>query len=370
MSEWIDLDLKVPLDRFTLQLSWRTWEESLGIFGHSGAGKTTVLESLAGLRPSATGVIRVKGETWLDSARGVCLPTERRGVGYVPQDTLLFPHRTVLGNLLAGTRRPGKTRMVHPALEKVIEVLELAPLRDARVTELSGGEKQRVALGRALCSAPKLLLMDEPLAGLDLPMRRRILPFLVRAREEFGFPTIFVSHDAAEMKILSREVLVLAEGRSLGVGPPEQVFFEPSVVPLLEEEGFVNVLEGKVSESRESGLLVEMEPDLCVLIPLGDLQGAQEVIFSLPAEDTLLSLSRPVGLSAQNVLAGTVHEIRGDADRTGRDGAVLVAVKVGHGERRLMASITRQSLQRLALKQGTEVYLVFKAQSCRILAAR
>ena len=370
MSEGIELDLRVPLDRFQLELGWETRERNLGIFGHSGAGKTTVLETLAGIRPAARGTIRVMGEIWLDTQRGICLPPEKRGVGYVPQDALLFPHRDVTGNLLAGARRFWGAAGLMPSLDKVIEVLELDPLKHADVSELSGGEKQRVALGRALCSGPRLLLLDEPFAGLDLPLRHRILPYLVRVQEEFRLPTLCVSHDATEMKVLSREVTVLEAGKVLARGRPDEVFLNPTILPLLREEGFENVLEGTVREAKESGMLVGLEPDLCVLIPRGDFTGDRRVVFGLRAEDTLLALGQPAGLSAQNVLPGIVREIREGTEGGGTEGPVLVGVSLGSGERRMMASITRQSLQRLALTPGTPIHLVFKAQSCRILAAR
>src|SRR5437899_8925254 len=165
------LDLTVPLDRFTLSIAWETSERFLGIFGPSGAGKTTILEAIAGLRRTARGVIRLDGRTCLDSERGIDLPPELRGVGYVPQDGLLFPHRDVFGNLLAGWRRAvqaaaplGSEPRRRLAPERVLEVLELASLARRPIATLSGGEQRRVALGRALCSGPDLLLLDEPLA--------------------------------------------------------------------------------------------------------------------------------------------------------------------------------------------------------------
>jgi molybdate transport system ATP-binding protein len=300
------LDIKVPLERFDVAVQWESLERSLGIFGHSGAGKTTILESIAGLRPQVRGRIEVWGSKWLDSGAGVNLPPERRRVGYVPQDTLLFPHQDVLGNLLSGARRAGNPFLPKISPEKVLEVLELEPLKRASVTELSGGERQRVALGRALCSGPGLLLLDEPMAGLDLLLRRRILSYLLRVREEFDLPTIYVSHDATEMSILSQEVMVLSEGKRVARGRPEKVFLDSGVLPMFREEGFENVLEGRALEAKDSGLLVEIEPGLDALVPAPDSPGAGRVIFGLRAEDILLATRPPQGISAQNILSDAV----------------------------------------------------------------
>jgi len=364
----LSLHLKIPVKHFNVDVLWDTDEPSLGIFGHSGAGKTTLLEAIAGLRPGARGRLRVAGETWLDSSQDLNLPPERRGVGYVPQDILLFPHLDVRGNLLSGAHRKepagGK---VH--LERVLEVLELQPYRTAPIARLSGGEKQRVALGRALCSKPKLLLLDEPLAGLDLPLRRRILPYLIRVQEEFSVPAIFVSHDATEMRLLSREMLILERGKVLAKGPASQVSFEAGLHPAFRDQGFENVLRGKVIQEKESGLLVELEEGCSILVPRGDLPGPAEVIVGLRAEDTLISLGFHAGLSAQNSLRGTVCEIRRLSDDQTTDSPTWVKVAYGHQGSTLVASITPQACDRLSLAEGKDVELIFKAQSCRILAA-
>ena len=301
-------DITLPLDRFTLSIRWETVESSLGIFGPSGAGKTTILESVAGLRTTTRGLIRVNGETWLDSSRGLCLPPERRGVGYVPQDALLFPHRNVMENLRSGRRRAERSARKVVALDRVLEVLELRDLAGRDVVSLSGGERQRVALGRALCSGPDLLLLDEPLANLDLPLRRRILPYLFRVREEFALPTLYVSHDATEIKTLSREVMVLDAGKVKAQGRPDEVFTDPSIFPMTRTEGFENVLHGRVTETSESTATVELEPGLRIAIAARDLVVGHEAVLAVRAEDLILATQSPSGLSAQNALSGEIRE--------------------------------------------------------------
>lgn len=364
------LDITVPLDRFTLSVRWESSEAALGIFGPSGAGKTSILESIAGLRRGVRGAIRVGEETWLDSSRGLSLAPERRGVGYVPQDALLFPHRDVMGNVLSGRRRAERTAARRVAPERVLEVLELTDRRRSDVSSLSGGERQRVALGRALCSGPALLLLDEPLAGLDQPLRRRILPYLFRIQQEFAIPTIYVSHEAAEVGLLSREVLVLAAGSEVARGRPEEVFIDPAVYPMARAGGFENLLPGRVVESSEAVALVELEPGTRITVAGAGLQPGREVRVAARAEDLILAIHPPEGLSAQNILAGEVREIREPVPREGSAGQVVVVVTVGRFPTPLVATITTQACRQLALRPGRRVHLVCKANALHVLAAR
>ncbi len=215
--------LQLPLARFTLELEVTLTSHVTAIFGASGAGKTALLEVIAGLRRPATGRVRVNEAVLTDVAAGVFLPPERRAVGYVPQEGALFPHLSVRGNLLYGCD-PRASRPAALSFAHVTAVLELAPLADRSVGTLSGGEKQRVALGRALLSAPRLLLLDEPLAGLDAPLKERLLPYLVRVRDEFAIPMLYVTHSPDEVLALAHDVLVLAAGRVVRHGSPAELF--------------------------------------------------------------------------------------------------------------------------------------------------
>ncbi len=368
MSPRLVLDVSVPCDRFTVRLHWETSERSLALFGPSGAGKTTILEAVAGLRPGAAGVIEVDGRTWLDSSRGLSLAPEERGVGYVPQDTLLFPHLDVLGNVRVGRRRAGSNGK-HKSTERILELLELGPLARRPVTALSGGERQRVALARALCSGPGVLLLDEPLAGLDLPLRRRILPYLLRIREELSIPTLYVSHNASEVLLLAREVAVLAAGRMLALGRPQDVFTSPSILPMAHAEGFENVLRGKVLSLEGSSAVVEIDPELTVTVTGGGLSSGQQVAVGVRADDIIVGVQKPAGLSAQNILPGTVRELRRTPDGELEDGAIAVVVAVGRARIPIVTVVTPRAAGQLELAPGRQVYLVFKAQACRVLAA-
>jgi molybdate transport system ATP-binding protein len=204
----IELDFTLRQGGFVLDLHQRLDGGVTALFGPSGSGKTTTLDAIAGLRVPREGRIAVNQHVLFDPARGINLPPHDRHVGYVPQDTALFPHMNVRRNVLYGRRRGQKLE-----LDTVVAMLEVGNLMDRRVPDLSGGERQRVALARALMSAPDLLLLDEPLAAVDVERRRRILPYLTRVRDELGVPVIYVSHDRAEVDELADRVIVLDNGR-------------------------------------------------------------------------------------------------------------------------------------------------------------
>lgn len=203
--------IEVPLAAFTLSLDLTVEARVLGICGPSGAGKTSLLDLIAGLRRARSAFIQIDDRLLTDTARGVQVPVRQRAMGYVPQDLALFPHLPVRQNLLYGCQAEPPAGSPF-SYEHVIEVLELSPLVKRSVRELSGGEQQRVALGRALLSAPKLLLLDEPLANLDDALRGRILNYLVRVRDEFPVPMIYVTHHPGELQSLCDTVIRIRQG--------------------------------------------------------------------------------------------------------------------------------------------------------------
>lgn len=208
----IALDFELQQGAFTLTARVTIDSRAAALFGPSGSGKTTVLDSIAGLRTPRRGSIAVDERVLFSSSARVDVPTYQRRVGYVPQDAALFPHMNVRANLVYGSH-PG----ISPPLDRVLSMLEIADLINRRVTQLSGGERQRVALGRALMSGPSLLLLDEPLAAVDVPLRRRILPYLRRVRDEMRIPILYVSHDREEVEALADTVVHIENGRITGV---------------------------------------------------------------------------------------------------------------------------------------------------------
>ncbi len=204
----ITLDFTLRQGAFVLELHERLAGGITALFGPSGSGKTTTLDAIAGLRHPESGRIVIGERTLFDSGRRIDLRPHERHIGYVPQDTALFPHMNVRRNVLYGRRHGQRLE-----LDVVVRMLEVGDLLERRVRDLSGGERQRVALARALMSAPDLLLLDEPLAAVDVERRRRILPYLVRVRDDLRVPVIYVSHDRAEVDQLADRVIVLDNGR-------------------------------------------------------------------------------------------------------------------------------------------------------------
>lgn len=216
-------DVRCPLAHFTLALDVEIDRDVTALFGPSGAGKTTVLDLISGLRRAPSAYIELDGRVLTDTSAGREVPARDRHIGYVPQDGALFPHLSVRGNLLYGSKGEGT------GLERVTEVLDIGRLLDRRIGGLSGGERQRVALARALLSSPKLLLLDEPLASLDEELRTRVLAYLKRVRDEFRVPMLYVSHARSEVVELCEEVLVLERGTLMGQGDPRTLLTRQAV---------------------------------------------------------------------------------------------------------------------------------------------
>ena len=216
-------NVRLPLAHFVLELDAEFTGQVAAVFGTSGAGKTSVLDLIAGLRRAQSACIELDGQALTDTARGVFVPTRQRGIGYVPQDGALFPHLSVRHNLQYGAPRRAVSGN-KSQFEHVVDVLEIGGLVDRRPQGLSGGEKQRVALARALLSSPRLLLLDEPLAALDQPLKLKIMPYLQRVRDEFRVPMIYVTHNANEVMALCDEVLVIEQGRQIKHGAPGDLF--------------------------------------------------------------------------------------------------------------------------------------------------
>lgn len=349
----LEVTLELCQGAFSLRVEARLGEAA-AILGPSGAGKTSLLEAVAGLRRAAGRVV-LGGEVLQDTAAGRFLPPERRRLGYVPQDGALFPHLSVRRNMLFAVPRRFRSRT---DLEEVAEVLDLVPLLDRFPRHLSGGERRRVALGRALLADPRLLLLDEPAAGLDPERARRVLAYVQRARDKRGVPLLLVTHRQEEALALAREVMVLEAGRVVASGAVRDVLMRPEVLGTRGEARSENVVRGRtVAHDVEGGVTqVGLEGGGEVTIPHHpDLAAGALVMLAVDAEEVLVATSSPVGLSARNAFAGRVDALLPVG------GSVYVRV----GE--WLARLTPAAVRELDLASGQPVWLVVKTHSWRVI---
>jgi len=326
----------------------------VALFGRSGAGKTTLVNALAGLvRPDA-GRIAVQGEVLFDSARGIDLPPERRRLGYVFQEGRLFPHYSVRGNLEYGLKRaPRGDRRIE--LDRVVDLLGIEPLLARRPRDLSGGEKQRVALGRALLANPRLLLMDEPLASLDQPRKEEALPFIERLRAELGVPVVYVTHAMEEIVRLADTMVLVDDGRIAAVGPVEDVTANLELRPLTGryEAGAALAVE-VAGHDAEDGLTELAFSAGRLTVPALDLAVGRQLRVRIRARDVALALQPPVDASFLNVLPATIAEL-------GEDGGAMLDLRLDLGGASLWARVSQRSRRQLGLAVGKPVYALVKA---------
>ena len=348
--------LRVRLDRPDFRLDVDVaWDDRVAvIFGPSGSGKTTLLEAVLGLHPRARARVRLGG-TWLeDPDRGLRLPVEARALGWVPQDPTLFPHLSVAANLRFARGRRGAS---DEGLERAVGVLEIGDLLERRVHELSGGERRRVAIARALASRPRALLLDEPLAGLDLPLRARVLPYLLRVRDELDVPILYITHDPDEAILVGSFALVLDAGRVVASGSPREVLWSRAVLPLSEALGLENVLDGHIVDAGPGETAMQTASGLRLVLGVA-LPVGEAVRVGVRAEDILLAADAPGRISARNVLPVTVTACEQ------READVLVRLDARES---LVAKVTPAAARSLGLRPGVRVFIVIKAQAIRRL---
>jgi molybdate transport system ATP-binding protein len=340
---------------FILDATFQTSHRVTAVFGPSGSGKTTLLGLVAGFLRPQKGRILLDDRLLVDTSLGLVLPPEKREIGYVFQDHLLFPHLTAEGNLRYGQRHRRGGRPI--AMERVVEVLEIGPLLRRYPKHLSGGERQRVALGRALLSGPRLLLMDEPLASLDAPLKARILAYLERIVAQWEIPTLFVTHSQAEVRRLAQWVIVLDRGRIVASGTPEEALSRPEPLGWKNATGPMNLLRLDDVQFASEETLGHVGGQAIHIPPL-PAPAAMPVFVEFSPADVTLSRQDIPGLSARNHLRGRVCRL------VALDRAVFVAVDIGQI---LWAEVTPQAVAELQLASGVEVTCLLKAHSLRVL---
>ncbi|MBM1171769.1 molybdenum ABC transporter ATP-binding protein [Microvirga arabica] len=350
----LDVDIRHQQGAFALHARFQSDGKLTALFGPSGSGKTTIVNAVSGLVQPDHARIAVQGRVLVDTKKSIDVPKHRRRIGYVFQEGRLFPHLSVRHNLLFGrwfTQRNERKA----GFDHVVELLGIGHLLDRRPSTLSGGEKQRVAIGRALLADPQLLLMDEPLASLDDARKSEIYPYIERLRDQGGVPIVLVSHSVAEIARLATSVVVLSEGRVVASGPAAEVlrhtnFFEQGG---LTEAGAL--IEARVLRHDERYELTELQARAGTLsVPRLPHPVGTSLRVRLRARDIILSLRAPEGLSALNVLPGFISSI----DEAGR---ASVDVQLDCGGDPVVARVTRRSVEELGLKSGLAVHAIIKS---------
>lgn len=348
------LQIKACLQRGDFVLDIDTQWPVAGVtalFGRSGCGKTTLLRIIAGLEKVSAAQVHFAEAAW--QTQTTFLPVERRRVGLVFQEASLLPHLSVTGNLLYGYKRtPESSRRVQP--ETVISMLGLENLLDRRVDQLSGGQAQRVALGRALLSSPQLLLLDEPLAALDTQTKREIMPFLSRLARESGVPIVLITHSPEEVQRLADRVVFMRDGVIDDICDLQQAMSKPDS-PLFADEGPASVLHGELGAIDERGFCAFGVPQSRLYVQTAEDACAGPIRLRVLARDVSIALHNPTGISIQNHLKVTINNLHAlSAGRT------LVTTSLQDGQT-LLIEITTWSAQQLALVSGQEVYALIKS---------
>ncbi len=342
------------LGGFDLDVAFEAPPGVTALFGRSGSGKTTLVKAIAGLLRPRRGRVALGETVLLETERGIDVPRHRRRIGTVFQEGRLFPHLGVRQNLLFG-RWFAPRHEAGAEFDAVVDLLGLGPLLGRRPAGLSGGETQRVSIGRALLSKPRLLLMDEPLSGLDESRKSEILPYIERLRDEAGVPIVYVSHSVAEVARLADTLVVLEAGRILAAGPAGDVLGRLNVAPIAASREAGAVLEARVEGHDDGFGLTRLSTRAGALrVPRLALAVGASVRIQIPARDVMLSLAAPIGTSALNVLGAVVAEIRPVSGPT-------VELRLDCGGAALLARVTRLSVSEMGLAPGMPVFALVKS---------
>ncbi|ETX13998.1 molybdenum ABC transporter ATP-binding protein [Roseivivax halodurans JCM 10272] len=348
----LEVAIRHRLGDFALDVDFDAPAGVTVLFGRSGSGKTSVVNAIAGLLRPDAGRICLSGRTLFDEAQGIDVPVHRRRTGYVFQEHRLFPHLTVRENLLYSRR---VTRQRGPGdLVETARLLGIEALLDRRPGALSGGEAQRVAIGRALLSEPDILLMDEPLAALDEARKAEILPYLERLRDRAGLPILYVSHNLAEVARLANHLVLMEAGRVMQAGPPGDLLSDPALVNILGLREAGAVIPARVTSHAEDGVTELAVSGGRLFLPRIEAAPGTALRVRILAQDVMIATEPPRGISALNVLPVEIASLR-------YGGGPGVTAQLRSGGDMLLARVTRRSAEALNLAEGTRCYAVLKS---------
>ncbi len=355
----LSVDLQLQQGSFTLNAKFSLENSVTGLFGSSGSGKSTLLSLIAGLKQPDNGWIRLNGKYLYCQSKNINLPANKRKVGVVFQDNQLFPHLTVMQNLAYGYNRTDNSLRRFEAAE-IIDLLEISHLLAKRPTQLSGGEKQRIALGRALLASPQLLLLDEPLASLDKGLKEQILPFLKRVKDELKLPMIYVSHSIEEILHLTDHLVVINKGKTLGCGLFYDVIKAKNVQDIAGSMGLKNTITATIIKNdTKLGYSIAEIKGHTLFLPLADkLSKGDSCYISIRSNEIAIAKHHIAHISIQNQIKGIIISY------TKKTSGVSLNIDIGTT---LIVDITSKAFSELGLNQGSEVYCLIKAQSFSFL---
>jgi molybdate transport system ATP-binding protein len=347
-------DIKHRFGAFLLDAHFETGNGLVALFGRSGSGKTSIANVIAGLIKPDHGHVTIDGIALVDTQRRIFVPRHRRRIGYVFQEGRIFPHLTVRQNLLYGRWFAPRGRR-RDDLDRVVELLGIDSLLERRPGRLSGGEKQRVAIGRALLADPRILLMDEPLASLDEARKGEILPYIERLRDHSRIPVVYVSHSIAEVTRLASTIVVLSEGKVAAIGPTSEIMHRFDLFPLTGIAEAGAIIEATVEGHDERFGLTELRSRAGIWkLPRLDVATGSRLRLRVRARDVMLAKSAPADLSALNILPGVIADIA-------RIEGPTVEIRLNCNGETLLARLTRYSVERLRLAPGSQVYALVKS---------
>ena len=347
---------------FLLNVHFRALAGFTILFGASGAGKTTLLDCIAGLTDPDDGHIAVGGEDVYDSGRNRNIPPWTRRIGYVLQDLALFPHLSAEENVAYGLRHFSAAERRSRSRE-MLNAFRIDHLRDRRPAQISGGERQRVALARTLVTEPRALLLDEPLIALDRPTKSQILGDLRRWNQQYRVPILFVTHSGEEVFALGEEVIVLDAGKIVAQGQPRDVMRAPRLETVAQLSGFENIFDATVVAMHDDHGTMTCRigaGPVELVTPLVHAEVGSHLRVGIHAGDILLATEYPRGLSARNVVPGTIRSLEQ------RHGIILATVDSGGTQ--FAAYLTLAAREALVLTPGMRVWVVIKTHSCHLLA--